>query len=105
MFPGSTYKFDQADSTNGGHPLRFSETSNGTHNSGSEYTTGVTTAGTPGSSGAYTQIEVTSDTPYLLYYYCSSHSGMGGEINVSVNSSSAGRAIYGLGHLLGYINV
>ena len=104
LFPGGTYKFDQADSTNGGHPLRFSETSNGTHNSGSEYTTGVTTAGTPGSSGAYTQIEVTSDTPYLLYYYCSSHSGMGGEINVSVNSSSAGRAIYGLGASPSYIN-
>ena len=104
LFPGGTYKFDQADSTNGTHPLRFSETPNGTHNSGSEYTTGVTTAGTPGSSGAYTQIEVTSDTPYLLYYYCSSHSGMGGEINVSVNSSSAGRAIYGLGASPGYIN-
>ena len=98
LFPGSTYKFDQADSSNNGHPLRFSETSNGTHNSGSEYTTGVTTAGTPGNSGAYTQIEVTGNTPYLLYYYCTNHSGMGGEINIpSINSSSAGRAIYGLG--------
>jgi hypothetical protein len=98
LFPGGTYKFDQADSSNNGHPLRFSETSNGTHNSGSEYTTGVTTAGTPGNSGAYTQIEVTGNTPYLLYYYCTNHSGMGGEINIpSINSSSAGRAIYGLG--------
>ncbi len=105
LFPGGTYKFDQADSTNGGHPLRFSETENGTHASGSEYTTGVTTAGTPGSSGAYTQIEVTSDTPYLLYYYCSSHSGMGGEVNILSNgSSSAGRAIYGLGASPGYIS-
>ena len=90
LFPGGTYKFDQSDSTNGGHPLRFSETDNGTHASGSEYTTGVTTAGTPGSSGAYTQIEVTGDTPYRLYYYCSSHSGMGGEINIPPNFLNQG---------------
>tara|TARA_R110000796_G_scaffold40142_3_gene99577 strand:+ start:8290 stop:9069 length:780 start_codon:yes stop_codon:yes gene_type:complete len=77
---GSTYKFDQSDSSNSTHPLRFSTTSDGTHNSGSEYTTGVTTNGTPGSSGAYTQIEVASGAP-TLYYYCTNHSGMGGQIN------------------------
>jgi hypothetical protein len=77
---GSTYKFDQSDSSNSGHPLRFSTTSDGTHGSGSEYTTGVTTSGTPGSSGAYTQIEVASGAP-TLYYYCTNHSGMGGQIN------------------------
>ena len=75
-----TYKFDQADSSNANHPLRFSTTSDGTHNSGSEYTTGVTTNGTPGSSGAYTQITVATDAP-TLYYYCSNHSGMGGTAN------------------------
>ena len=74
---GGVYKFDQSDSSNYTHPLRFSTTSDGTHNSGSEYTTGVTTSGTPGSSGAYTQISVATSAP-TLYYYCSAHPGMGG---------------------------
>jgi len=75
-----TYKFDQADSSNGSHPLRFSTTSDGTHSGGSQYTTGVTTNGTAGQAGAYTQITVATDAP-TLYYYCTNHSGMGGTAN------------------------
>ena len=80
LVEGATFRFDQSDSSNGGHPLRLSTTSDGTHGGGSEYTTNVTTNGTPGSSGAYTQIEVASSAP-TLYYYCTQHSGMGGQAN------------------------
>ena len=71
--PGMTYKFDQADSSNSGHPLVFYQEADKT----TGYSTGVTTNGTPGSAGAYTQI-VTSDTnPTILHYQCSAHSLMG----------------------------
>ena len=81
---GETYQFDQSAGTNGGHPLRFSTTSDGTHTPGGvEYTTGVTTNGVPGNPGAYTQIVVDASAPSTLYYYCSVHAGMGGQINIS----------------------
>lgn len=83
---GITYRFDQSDSSNSGHPLVFSTTSDGTHNSGSAYTTGVTTTGTAGSSGAYVDIAVTSSTPASLYYYCSNHSGMGSAVITTGNT-------------------
>ena len=85
---GNTYRFDQSDNSNDGHPLRFSETPNGTHGGGSEYTTGVTTNGTPGNAGAYTQIQVAIGAP-TLYYYCQIHSGMGGQANTPSSALNA----------------
>ena len=73
LVPGNTYKFDQSDSSNTGHPLAFYLEEDKT----TSYSTGVTTNGTPGSSGAYTQIVASTSTPQVLYYQCSSHAYMG----------------------------
>jgi hypothetical protein len=80
---GNTYRFDQADSTNSGHPLRFYYDSGKT----TIYSTGVTTNGSPGSAGAYTQIVVSETTPNILYYQCSSHSLMGSRIDIDSSTN------------------
>lgn len=76
LVPGVTYRFDQSDSSNSGHPLRFYLDSGKT----TAYTTGVTTNGTAGSAGAYTEIVVSDTTPPVLHYQCSSHSLMGNQV-------------------------
>ena len=80
--PGNTYRFNQADSSNSGHPIRFYLDAA----KNNIYSTGVTTSGTPGSSGAYTQIVVSTATPQRLYYQCSSHAYMG---NLARTSSTS----------------
>ena len=82
LVPGNTYKFDQADSSNSGHPLRFYYESNKT----TSFTTGVTTSGTPGSSGAYTQIVVSDTTPSVLHYQCSAHGYMGNQVVIGTRN-------------------
>ena len=73
LIPKNTYRFDQSDSSNSGHPLRFYLDANKT----TAFTTGVTQNGTPGSAGAYTQIVVSDTTPSVLHYQCSAHGNMG----------------------------
>ena len=51
---------------------------------GANFTTNVTITGTPRPTGSYTELEITPETLGIyratrtLYYYCSNHSGMGG---------------------------
>lgn len=80
LYEGQTYTFGQSDSSNNTHPLRLSTTKNGTHGGGVEYTDGVTVFGQPGIEGSYVKFKVPVNAP-TLYYYCTNHSGMGGQIN------------------------
>ena len=82
LVPGNTYKFDQSDSTNSGHPLRFYYEANKT----TSFSTGVTTSGTPGNSGAYTQIVVSDTTPSVLHYQCSAHGYMGNQVVIGTRN-------------------
>ena len=72
---GYTYRFNTS-AVEGSHPFRFSTDSDNT----SAYTTGVTVG------SGYVDIVITSGTPSTLYYYCTAHGGMGGQINVVDNS-------------------
>ena len=89
---GYYYKFDQADSSNSGHPLLFYlDAAKST-----AYSTGVTTSGTPGNAGAYTRIDVDSDTPNTIYYQCSSHAYMGNYAAIPASKNFYNLAVGGV---------
>ena len=92
LYEGNTYYFDLSDPSlydavaTAQHIFKLSETSDGTHNDGVAYTTGVTTSAAtidPGTAGAYLQIVVASNAP-ILYYYCTNHQGMGNSLATNV---------------------
>ena len=98
---GGTYIFDGSDSSMASHPIKLSETSNGTHGGGSSYNTGVTylldgasvteSAYVSGYASATTRqlkIVVAASAP-TLYYYCHYHSGMGGQANTNSTLGSS----------------
>ena len=98
---GGTYTFDGSDSSMASHPIKLSETSDGTHGGGSSYNTGVTyqldgssvteSAYVSGYSSASSRkliITVAASAP-TLYYYCHYHSGMGGQANTNSTHGSS----------------
>jgi hypothetical protein len=77
LTPGKTYFFDQGDSSNGSHPLRFYLESDKT----TQYTDGVTAGSiSAGTAGAGVTIVVGDTTPSVLHYQCSSHGYMGNAV-------------------------
>ena len=84
LTPGQTYVFDQADTSNNGHPLRFYYD----EDKATEYSSGVTVTGTAGNAGANTTIAVDDDTPARLYYLCQFHSNMGWAIGTDTHNTT-----------------
>ena len=64
LIPGNVYRFDQSDSSNANHPIAFFKYADKT----GQWTSNVTSNGTPGQVGAYTDLEVTTLTPFSLSY-------------------------------------
>ena len=108
LLPGKTYRFDQSDSSNSGHPLAFYLESVKT----TSYSTNVTTNGTAGSAGAYTEITISDTTPQVLHYQCTAHALMGNAVasqsNVVHNNFQAtfleGIAVTGVSTFTGQID-
>ena len=82
LLPSITYRLNVSDNSVASHPLKFSTNSAVLTNStgATPFTTGITEVGTRGTTGAYIQVKLEQDAP-TLYYYCSSHAGMGGNVS------------------------
>ena len=76
-------KFDQSDSTNNNHPIRFSTTADGTHNDtpGTLYYTSTGASSDPSADyeNEYAPIFImNADETNRIYYYCKNHPNMAG---------------------------
>ncbi len=96
LTPGRTYKFDQADSSNNTHQIKFYRDAAKSY--ASLYEEGVTYNGTAGQAGAYTQIVISDTTPQVLHYQCVNHGHMGNSFytNTSVVNQVGVSTFYGM---------
>ena len=72
------HRFITTDGSVGSHPFRFSTTPDGTHGGGVELVNSMYSTGS-----GYTNLFSKPLLPSILYYYCSSHPGMGGKLTLS----------------------
>lgn len=79
LVPSVKYVFDVT-SVGASHPFRFATQADGA--SSSQYTTGITVYNDASSVQKHIEVQLEQDAPSTLYYYCTSHSGMGGTVNV-----------------------
>lgn len=81
---GNTYRFDQSDSSNSGHPLSAGREDGGT------LSTDILAVsyGTPGNAGAFTDIIVKPGTAgEVLDYICTAHANMGNSITIGTGTA------------------
>ena len=83
FFPGKSYIFKYPAS----HPLRFYIDDSTGGVAGTQYTTGVSTP-----AANQVQIDVTENTPSILYYMCTSHAYMGNAAHMESSAVSASLA-------------
>ena len=80
LYVGSQYVFTYPS----GHPFAFSTTANGTHNGGTEYTNQIQRD----EENNTLTVSPSVGYPSTLYYFCTSHSGMGGTAEVTIDTNN-----------------
>ena len=79
LTPGVTYRFNQEDATNSGHPIKFYETVDKQNE--------ISSTNTPGTNEGVTEITITNQIKQIMYYQCNNHTFMGnvGYVTASLN--------------------
>jgi plastocyanin len=83
---GHTYTFEYGLVQNSNHPFKLSSGADGTHAiiPYAAYSDNQSTVTNFMNGSVILTFTVNSDTPSTLYYYCNSHPGMGGQINMNI---------------------